>query len=59
MKINFKNPYLKQIEIVLPRLLAFFDQNQINKTFGVGDRIYWGWKTIDFINANYQELCMV
>lgn len=56
MKINSDNPYLKQIEIVLPRLLSLFDQNQISNTFGIGDRMFWGWKTIDFANANYQGI---
>jgi len=56
MKSNSDNPYLKQIEIVLPRLLSLFDQNQISNTFGIGDRMFWGWKTIDFANANYQGI---
>ena len=48
------NPYLHQIENVLPRLLALYDQNPISPTAGLGDRYFWAWKLIDFGNATFQ-----
>lgn len=48
------NPYLNQIDRVLPRLLALYDQNPISPTLGIGDRFYWSWKIIDFGNATFQ-----
>lgn len=46
--------YQSDIEAVLPRLLAFYDTDPFSHTRGLGDRSYWGWKTIDFPNATYQ-----
>lgn len=48
------NPYLHQIERVLPRVLALYDQNPISPTLGLGDRYFWAWKLIDFGNASFQ-----
>lgn len=38
----------------LPRLLALYDLDECSRTFGYGDRIFWGWKTIDFANGSMQ-----
>ncbi|MHB1220382.1 MAG: prenyltransferase/squalene oxidase repeat-containing protein [Gammaproteobacteria bacterium] len=48
------NPYLHQINKVLPRLLALYDRNTVSATLGYGDRYYWAWKLIDFNNATFQ-----
>jgi hypothetical protein len=48
------NPYLVQVERVLPRVLALFDTNPLSPTFGMGDRYYWAWKLIDFGNGTFQ-----
>ena len=48
------NPYLQQINRVLPRLLALYDRNTVSTTLGYGDRYYWAWKLIDFNNATFQ-----
>lgn len=48
------NPYLQQINSVLPRLLALFDSDQTNQTYGQGDRYFWAWKLKDFGNGTYQ-----
>lgn len=48
------NPYRREIEAVLPRLLAIYDRDPTSPTFGVGDRFYWGWKLIDFPNGTHQ-----
>jgi hypothetical protein len=52
--LNNTNPYLHQVEKVLPRLLALYDQNPISPTMGLGDRYFWAWKLIDFGNATFQ-----
>lgn len=46
--------YKNQIDVVLPRILALFDNSKISKTFGIGDRTFWGWKLIDFPNGTFQ-----
>lgn len=43
-----------EIERVLPRLLALFDRDPISPCYGLGDRLYWGWKLIDYPNATPQ-----
>jgi hypothetical protein len=52
--LNNSNPYLHQIENVLPRLLALYDENSISPTLGLGDRFFWAWKLTDFGNATFQ-----
>ena len=52
MKKN--NPYLKEIEKVLPRILSLIDNDTSNDTYGLLDRLYWGWKLIDFPNGTPQ-----
>ncbi|GAB2912788.1 hypothetical protein [Paralcaligenes ginsengisoli] len=49
-----ENHYLQEIESVLPRLLALFDTDRSNKSFGMGDRYYWAWGLIDFGNGTFQ-----
>lgn len=48
------NPYLQQCHAVLPRLLALYDTNPISHTYGLGDRLRWAWKLIDFGNGTFQ-----
>ncbi len=48
------NPYLEQVQRVMPRLLALYDTNPISPTYGVGDRYRWAWKLIDFSNGTFQ-----
>ena len=43
-----------EIERVLPRLLALFDRDPTSPCYGLGDRLYWGWKLIDYPNATHQ-----
>ena len=50
MTNQFKNIF----ELSLPRLINCFNLDPSSKTFGYGDRIYWGWKTIDFTNGTFQ-----
>lgn len=38
----------------LPTLLNLYDQDPLSDTFGVGDRLHWGWKVSDFANATLQ-----
>ncbi|MFQ5482093.1 MAG: hypothetical protein ACE5ER_04985, partial [Nitrospinaceae bacterium] len=51
---EFVNPYLVQIEKVLPRILALFDTNLASFSRGIGDRYRWAWKLIDFGNGTFQ-----
>jgi hypothetical protein len=53
MKRN-ENIYLKLVYANLPRVLTMFDTDVISKTYGVGDRFYWGWKLTDFANGTFQ-----
>ncbi len=48
------NPYLEQVQRVMPRLLALYDTNPISPTYGAGDRYRWAWKLIDFSNGTFQ-----
>lgn len=48
------NPYLQEIRQTLPRLLASFDRDPLSPTLGLGDRLFWAWKTHDFPNATPQ-----
>lgn len=46
--------YRREIDAVLPRLLALYDRDKTSPTLGIGDRLYWSWKLIDFPNATSQ-----
>ncbi|MBO6639977.1 MAG: hypothetical protein JJ920_19815 [Roseitalea sp.] len=52
--LDSANPYLKEIEQALPRVLASFDCDPFSPTRGLGDRRFWAWKTADFPNATMQ-----
>lgn len=47
-------PYMAHIESVLPAVLGQMDADPHSPTYGVGDRLFWGWKLIDFPNATFQ-----
>lgn len=48
------NPYIEQVEQVLPRLLALFDRDATSESCGMGDRYRWAWGLIDFGNGTLQ-----
>lgn len=48
------NPYLEEIRVNLPRLLALFDSDQTSLSYGMGDRYHWAWGLIDFGNGTFQ-----
>lgn len=48
------NPYLEQICVNLPRLLALFDRDRTSLSYGMGDRYHWAWGLIDFGNGTFQ-----
>ena len=50
------NIYLEQIYQVLPGLFGRFDRDPVSPTHGVGDRLFWGWKLIDFGNGTFQGM---
>lgn len=47
--------YRAEVERVLPRILAAFDRNPLSSTLGLGDRVFWAWKTQDFANVTPQS----
>ncbi len=49
-----RNPYLKEVQNSLPRLLALFDRDRTSESFGIGDRYFWAWGLIDFTNGTFQ-----
>lgn len=48
------NPYRDQVAATLPRVLAMFEANPLSPAYGLGDRMRWAWKTVDFGNGTYQ-----
>ena len=48
------NPYLYQIRVNLPRILAMFDADRSSASHGMGDRYHWAWGLIDFGNGTFQ-----
>jgi hypothetical protein len=52
-----QNPYLAEIERVLPRVLALADRDPLSPTLGLADRLHWAWKLQDYANATPQ--CVV
>lgn len=48
------NPYLNQIRVTLPRILAMFDADRSSASHGMGDRYHWAWGLIDFGNGTFQ-----
>ncbi len=49
-----KNPYLEQINNVIPRILALFEMDPYSPKYGVGDRLNWAWKLTDYANGTFQ-----
>jgi hypothetical protein len=49
-----QNPFLQAAYAVLPRVASFFDTDARARTYGVADRHYASWCTIDFANGTYQ-----
>lgn len=54
--ISVPDAYAREINAVLPRVLALFDVDAISATRGFGDRLYWSWKLIDYANATPQGM---
>src|SRR5262249_26300459 len=48
--------YLEQVHAVLPWALAQMDRDPASPSRGAADRLYGGWKTIDFANGPNQGL---
>ena len=49
-----KNIYIESLHRNLPRLLSSFNMDALSPLAGVGDRLYWSWKIIDFPNGTFQ-----
>ena len=48
------NPYKKVLQDNLPKLFNLYNLDPCSSTYGYGDRLYWGWKVSDFVNATMQ-----
>ena len=48
------NPYKKLLQDNLPKLFSLYNLDRCSSTYGYGDRLYWGWKVSDFVNATMQ-----
>lgn len=48
------NIYKHILQQNISKLLNLYDTDTLSKTYGYGDREYWGWKTKDFANATFQ-----
>lgn len=56
MMATSNNPYLTVVERNLPRILSLISMDNASKSYGMVDRRYWAWKTIDFPNASMQAI---
>jgi len=52
--MNKKNIYIEALHRNLPRLLSSFNMDTTSPLAGVGDRLHWSWKLIDFPNGTFQ-----
>lgn len=52
--INMSAVYIESLHKALPRLLSSFNVDTTSDLAGVGDRLHWGWKLIDFPNGTFQ-----
>ena len=48
------NIYKRVLQQNIYKLLNLYNTDKFSKTYGYGDREYWGWKTKDFANATLQ-----
>lgn len=48
------NIYKEILNRNLPRLFTLYNQDKMSSLYGVGDRQYSSWNTIDFANASFQ-----
>jgi hypothetical protein len=48
--------YLAEIRSALPRVLSTLDREELSKSYGCADRVFWCWKFTDFPGARYQEI---
>lgn len=50
------NPYMKEINANLPRILSLIDNDKSASSYGLGDRYHWAWGLIDFGNGTFQGM---
>lgn len=56
MMATSNNPYLTVVERNLPRILSLISADKAGSAYGIVDRRYWAWKTVDFPNASMQAI---
>lgn len=50
-----KTKYLEKVLDQIPRLLSYLDKDTKSVNYGCFDRLYWGWKVVDFPDATLQR----
>lgn len=50
-----ESPYFSNANRRFSEILSRVDHEPFSRTFGCGDRNYWGWKFVDFSGARFQE----
>ena len=48
------NLYKEELKNNIQRISGLYNLDKYSKSFAFGDRNYWGWKTIDFVNGTLQ-----
>lgn len=54
-QIALENSYNETLSFNQGRLVNLYNLDPTSLTYGVGDRKYWAWKTIDFPNSTFQS----
>ena len=50
-----KTKYSEKVLDLIPRLLSCLDRDSYSTNYGCFDRLYWGWKVVDFPDATLQR----
>ena len=48
------NIYKEELKNNIQRISGLYNLDKYSNSFAFGDRNYWGWKTIDFVNGTLQ-----
>lgn len=54
--VSNKRKYLQLAKECIPRILSLVDRDEFSPTKGFADRLFWGWKLIDFPDATLQRI---
>ena len=54
-RLKIKNIFNEVLSYNQSRLINLYNLDPISETYGIGDRKFWAWKTIDFPNSTFQS----